>query len=74
MDDRNPDTQPSGALVPPPGLPPTAVATSAPFPPPGRRRRASTTERRGWPISLLDAALDQLDVLGDRVASALGVR
>ncbi|MDB4878709.1 MAG: hypothetical protein JWL60_155, partial [Gemmatimonadetes bacterium] len=31
MDERIPDTQPSGALVPPPRDPPTAVATGAPL-------------------------------------------
>jgi hypothetical protein len=71
MDDRIPETQPSGALVPPPRMPPTAIATSAPLPP---RPRSSTTVRSSGASALLSTALDELDRLGDRLAGALGIR
>ena len=76
MDDRIPETQPSGALVPPPRVPPGAVATSAPLPPrpsqPARTRGISIggRELRG----LVNSALDELDLLGDRIAAAAGLR
>jgi len=76
MDERIPDTQPSGALVPPPRIPPTAVATAAPMPPrPPRPHRPSL---RRNPLTglrtLVDTVLDELDSVGDRVAAALGLR
>jgi hypothetical protein len=71
MDDYTPDTQPDGSLTPPPGQPPTAVATSAPLPP--RRPDAGTVRRSGL-RGLLDSALDGLDTLADRIAGVVGLR
>jgi hypothetical protein len=72
MDD-TPDIQPSGALTPPPRVPPTAVAASAPLPPrqpsAGRVHRP-TNEIRG----MIGSALDGLDALAERIATALGLR
>jgi hypothetical protein len=71
MDDHTPETEPSGALVPPPRVPPTAVATSAPLPPRALPRFATTR----WSLrGILDSALDQLDRVGDRIADAVGLR
>jgi hypothetical protein len=73
MDDRIPETQPGGALVPPPDTPPGALATSAPLPPrPSRESRVSIAGRDLR--ALVDAALDELDQLGDRIADAAGLR
>ena len=69
MDDQTPDTQPAGALVPPPHRPPTALATADLPLPPSRPRLA----RRRF-VPLLDAALDELDRLVDRIAAAAGLR
>jgi hypothetical protein len=73
MGEHTPETQPSGALTPPPRVPPTAVATSAPFPwrePGPRRTRVGRLGLR----EVLDAALDGLDALADRIADAAGLR
>lgn len=76
MDERIPDTQPSGALVPPPRIPPTAVATAAPLPP--RPPRPPRPPLRRGPVArlrtLVNAVLDELDTMGDRVAASLGLR
>lgn len=68
MDDRIPETQPSGGLVPPPRHPPTAVGASAPLAP---RPRPELPRRIS---GLVDAVLDQLDHFGDRIANAVGLR
>jgi hypothetical protein len=73
MDDNLPETQPDGSLVPPPRVPPVALATSAPIPP------RPPTSRSLWPSetslrNLAAAAFDRLDVLGDRIASVVGLR
>jgi hypothetical protein len=74
MDDRIPETQPSGALVPPPRVPPTAVATSAPLPPRGPGGHAARVHSsRTGAGAFLAAALDELDRLGDGIAGALGI-
>jgi len=73
MDEHTPETQPTGSLTPPPGRPPTALATSAPLPPRGpspRRLPLRRTELR----RLIDSALDGLDSLADRIAGAAGLR
>jgi hypothetical protein len=80
MDERIPDTQPSGALVPPPRDPPTAVATGAPLPPRPPRSSRATTRAAGpsaWvgvARRAVGSALDLLDDAGDRVARAVGLR
>ncbi|MDQ6635373.1 MAG: hypothetical protein M3Z10_11545 [Gemmatimonadota bacterium] len=72
MDENLPETQPDGALVPPPRVPPLALTTSAPLPPhqPAPRSPWRTETLR----DLATAALDRLDVLGDRIANAVGLR
>lgn len=75
MDDRIPETQAGGALVPPPRVPPRALVASALLPPPPRVTPAvAITRPHPVFIPLLDAALDELDRVGDRIAGALGVR
>lgn len=73
MDDFSPQTEPSGALTPPPTHPPTAIATSAPLPPRGPRARVVSPRRTGL-RGLVDTALDALDSLADRIASAARLR
>jgi hypothetical protein len=72
MEENLPETQPAGSLVPPPHVPSVAVAASAPIPPrpPAARSPWSTETLR----ELATAALDRLDVLGDRIANAVGLR
>ena len=72
MDERLPDPEPSGALVPPPVHPPTALATAAPLPP--RRRDDDLLEARGLVERAVDRALDALDSVGDSIAAAVGLR
>ena len=73
MDDRILETQPSGALTPPPGHPPTAIATSAPLPPRGPAPRPMRYRTKGI-RGLIESALDQLDSLAERIAHAAGLR
>lgn len=72
-DDHHRDTQPDGALVPPPPMPPLALATSAPLPP---RRPAAHALRssRSTFTRLLDSALNGLDEVADRIRAAVGLR
>ena len=71
MDEHSPETQPSGSLVPPPRVPPGALATAAPQPP----HRPSRSVRRSYGVrDLVSDALDRLDALGDRIAGAVGLR
>ena len=73
MDDaRLPEPEPSGALVPPPVHPPTALATAAPLPP--RPRRDDALEARNLVARVVERALDALDRAGDSIASAVGRR
>ena len=73
MDDHYPDTQPHGALVPPPPMPPLALATSAPLPP--RRPHAGALTSGRWTFTrLLESALNGLDDVADRIAAAVGLR
>ena len=71
-DERLPEPQPSGALVPPPVHPPTALATAAPLPP--RRRDEDLVEARSLVARLITRAFDALDNVGDSIASAVGLR
>jgi hypothetical protein len=73
MDEHTPETEPSGALTPPPRNPPTAVATSAPQPPNGSSSRAAPYRKRGW-RGIVESALDGLDSLAERIAAATGLR
>ena len=73
MDDaRVPETEPSGALVPPPTHPPTALATAAPLPP--RRRDDDVIEARNLLVRAVQRTLDALDQVGDSIAAAVGLR
>jgi hypothetical protein len=71
-DERLPEPQPSGALVPPPVYPPTALATAAPLPP--RRRDEDVEQARNLVARLVTRTLDALDTVGDSIAAALGLR
>jgi hypothetical protein len=72
MDEHGPDPESSGALTPPPTRPSTAVAASAPLAPYGSSSRVPA-RRRGL-RGLIDSALDGLDSVADRIASAAGLR
>lgn len=75
MDDFTPETQPSGSLVPPPRVPPIAIATSAPLSPRSHPRHPSLLERPRRSLrDLVESALDELDRVGDRIAGAVGLR
>jgi hypothetical protein len=65
-----PQSEPSGALVPPPTHPPTALAAPAPLPP----RREDAVDLRAFVGRLVDATFDALDTLGDSIAGAVGLR
>ena len=69
-DERIPEPAPSGALVPPPSYPPTALATAAPLPP----RREDTIDVRTVFARVVDRTLDTLDSVGDSIAQAVGLR
>lgn len=67
-----PETEPSGALVPPPTLPPTALATASPLPP--RRRPDDAIDARDVLARVVERAFDALDRAGDSIAAAVGLR
>jgi len=71
-DERLPEPEPSGALVPPPTHSPTALATAAPLPP--RRRDDDVIEARNLLVRAVQRALDALDQAGDSIAAAVGLR
>ena len=71
-DERLPEPEPSGALVPPPVHPPTALATAAPLPP--RRRPDDARDARDVVSRVVERALDAIDRVGDSIASAVGLR
>ena len=71
-EERIPEPEPSGALVPPPEHPSTAIATAAPLPP--RRWDDDVIEARGLLERAVDRALDALDSVGDSIAEAVGLR
>jgi hypothetical protein len=75
-DPLEPTPEPRGDLVPPPRVPPTAVATSAPMPEPlpSRAWRPPELRRRHAALAAIDAALDMLDNAGDAIAEAIGLR
>jgi hypothetical protein len=72
MDERLPESEPSGALIPPPTYPPSALATGAPVPP--RRWPDDSIEARDILVRALDRTLDALDRVGDSIAAAVGLR
>ena len=71
-EERIPEPEPTGALVPPPVHPPTALATAAPLPP--RRWDDDVIEARGVLERAVNRALDALDSVGDSIAGAVGLR
>ena len=75
-EDFSPVPEPSGALVPPRRVPPTAVATATP--PPPRPSRPVRTVRRTGPFEALrrgvNAVLDAADTAADAIAGAIGLR
>jgi hypothetical protein len=71
-DERLPESEPSGALVPAPVHPPTALATATPLPP--RRWDDDLEEARGLAARLVTRTLDALDDVGDSIAAAVGLR
>jgi hypothetical protein len=84
-DDVTPPTEPKGFLVPPPRVPPTAVSAAAAGPeprpprpvrswsaPPERlRRRSGFVQALNRALDLVDAAADELRVLGKTFASTV---
>jgi len=73
MEDFIPPTQPSDSLVPPPKVPGTAIATSAPEPP--RPPRHPRSFRDPNPIRrFITSTLDFVDDVADAVAGGLGLR
>jgi hypothetical protein len=81
MEENLPDTQPDGSPVPPPQVPPMALGAPGPVSPLPTYVRARVTgpgDRSLWRTETLrdlaTAALDQLDMLGDRIANAVGLR
>ena len=71
-DARLPESEPSGALVPPPTHPPIALATAAPLPP--RRWEDDAIEARNVLVRAVERTLDALDHVGDSIAGAVGLR
>ena len=71
MDDFTPETEPSGALVPPPRVPPTALALASPAPAP--MRRTSETDLGAFG-RFVDTAFDVVDRVADTVATVLLLR
>ena len=74
MDDFIPETQPSGALVPPNKPPGTAIATAAPLPPNRQPRYARSLHDPNAIRRLLTRTLDVVDEIADAVAGGLGLR
>lgn len=70
--DNSPETQPSGFLVPPPKLPPTALATAG-SPPPHRPKpdRYRTLRIRS---RFIERWLDEVDKIADAIGAGLGLR
>ena len=73
MDDaRLPESEVSGALVPPPSHPPSALAIAAPVPP--RRWEDDVLDVRDLLARTIERTLDTLDNVGDSIAAAVGLR
>ena len=86
-DHLTPEPESRGDLVPPPRVPPTALAaTPAPDPDEGQRSTALVTGagsvslaparrwRRTTAARMIDMALDSLDLAGVTIAEAIGLR
>ena len=73
-DDFTPPTEPFGALVPPPKLPPTALALASPAPLRPRQPSRKPRFRGGGFEQLVARTLDIVDDVADTVAEGLGLR
>jgi len=71
-DERLPEPQSAGALVPPPSHPSTALAAASPLPP--RRWERDVDVARDLFERALRSTLDTLDDVGDSIATAIGLR
>lgn len=74
-----PPTQSEGALVPPPGKPPTAIGAAAESLPPEPAKFSEPWRRPGWGhrtrvARLATQIFDTLDAIGDRIAEQLRLR
>ena len=73
-DDTTPPTEPFGALVPPPKVPPTALALASPAPLPNRRPSSPAMYDITPFQQFLAKAFDLVDDFADTVAEGLGLR
>lgn len=73
-DDPTPPTDPFGELVPPPKVPPTALALASPAPLPHRRPSAPDLYDASALQRLITQTLDLVDSIADTVAEGLGLR
>jgi hypothetical protein len=73
-DDLTPPTQPSGARMPPPKVPGTAIAAATPAPLPPRRAREMRLEDANVIQRFISRTLDVVDSMADSVAEGLGLR
>ena len=72
-DERIPQPEPSGALVPPPVYPSTALAAS-PALPPRRWTDDDALAARDFFARVVQRTFDALDTAGDSIANAIGLR
>jgi len=72
-EERIPEPEPSGALVPPPHLPSTALAAAAPVPP-RRWDDDDVIDARNFFARVVRSTFDALDNVGDSIATAIGLR
>ena len=72
-DERIPDPEPSGALVPAPHVPPTALAAAAPLPPRTWNDDDVIAARELF-ARVVRSTFDALDNVGDSIATAVGLR
>jgi hypothetical protein len=73
-DDFTPPTQPSGALVTPPNVPPTALALASPAPLRPRQPRPKPLFTGSGFDQFVSRTLDMVDDFADTVAEGLGLR
>lgn len=74
MEDYTPPTEPSGALVPPPKVPGTAIATASPAPLPHQPLQSRSLNDPNAIRRLIQLTLDAVDDLADTLAEGLGLR
>jgi len=72
-DERIPEPEPGGVLVPPPHLPSTALAAAAPVPP-RRWDDDDVIAARDFFARVVRSPFDALDNVGDSIATAIGLR